>query len=36
MEQELEEYIVSLKGRNQVIKEAEYEDGNSILSDAFT
>lgn len=37
MEAELEEYIVSLKSRNQVIKEADCEDGSSVaVSDTFT
>ena len=36
MEQELEEYIISLKSRNQVIKEVDFEDGSSVASDAFT
>ena len=37
MESELEEYIVSLKNRNQVIKEVEMEDGSSVaMSETFT
>lgn len=36
MEVELEEYIISLKSRNQVIKEVDIEDGSSVaFSDHF-
>lgn len=37
METELLEYIISLKDRNQVIKEVDIEDGSSVaLSETFT
>lgn len=37
MLEELGEYVVTLKQRNQVIKEVEYEDGSSVAySDTFT
>ena len=37
MESELEEYIISLKHRNQVIKEVDIQDGSSVaISETFT
>lgn len=37
MEVQLEDYVITLKGRNQVIKQVDCEDGSSVaMDDTFT